>query len=72
MNSVENLTIEDLGRAGKVYEVEIGEEKYTFVDDVPNNKSCTVLIKGPDDHTIAQVKDAIRDGLRSVRNAIQD
>lgn len=29
-------------------------------------------MKGPNDHTIAQVKDAIRDGLRAVKNAIED
>ena len=35
----------------------LGEEKYTFVEDVKNARSCTVLIKGPNDHTIAQIKD---------------
>lgn len=30
------------------------------------------MIKGPNEHTIAQVKDAIRDGLRAVKNAIED
>jgi len=27
---------------------------------------------GPNDHTIAQIKDAVRDGLRSVKNTIED
>lgn len=61
-----------LGYAGAVYEHTLGEEKYTFVEDVKNPKSCTVLIKGPNDHTIAQIKDAIRDGLRAVLNTLQD
>lgn len=34
--------------------------------------SCTILIKGQNDHTIAQIKDAIRDGLRAVKNLIDD
>ena len=63
---------EALGYAGSVYEHTLGEEKYTFVEDVKNPKSCTVLIKGPNDHTIAQIKDAIRDGLRAVLNTLQD
>jgi chaperonin GroEL (HSP60 family) len=33
----------------------LGEEKYTFVEDVKHPHSCTILIKGPNDHTIAQV-----------------
>ncbi len=32
----------------------------------------TLLIKGPNTHTIAQITDAVRDGLRSVYNMIVD
>ena len=35
-------------------------------------KSVTLLIKGPNSHTITQIKDAVRDGLRSVYNMIVD
>ena len=35
-------------------------------------KSVTLLIKGPNSHTISQIKDAVRDGLRSVYNMIVD
>lgn len=68
VNSVDNLTEEVLGEAGLVYEQALGEEKYTFVEDAKRGKSCTLLVKGPNDHTIAQIKDAIRDGLRAVKN----
>lgn len=27
---------------------------------------------GPNDHTIAQIKDAVRDGLRGVKNTLED
>jgi T-complex protein 1 subunit zeta len=30
------------------------------------------LIKGPNDYSIAQSKEAIRDGLRAIKNAIED
>lgn len=115
VNSVDDLTPECLGWAGLVYEHVLGEEKYTFVENVKNPHSCTVLIKGiltclvfvfmffscelycfavvvhimslfeelvlvntlvfcpgPNDHTIAQIKDAVRDGLRAVKNTIED
>ncbi len=39
---------------------------------VKNPFSCTVLLKGPNDHTIAQMKDAVRDGLRAVKNVYED
>lgn len=72
INSVEELTPDALGYAGLVYEHVLGEDKYTFVEDVRHPRSCTILVKGPNDHTIAQIKDAIRDGLRAVKNTIDD
>jgi len=110
VNSVDDLTPDCLGWAGLVYEHVLGEEKYTFVEQVKNPHSCTILIKGtnaqtsiscqlsfedqfclssyvwsliiydydlvffigPNDHTIAQIKDAVRDGLRSVKNTLED
>jgi len=71
-NSVDDLTPDVLGWAGKVYEHQLGEEKYTFIEDVKDPKSVTILIKGPNSHTISQIKDAVRDGLRSVFNMIVD
>jgi T-complex protein 1 subunit zeta len=71
-NSVDDLTPEILGWAGLVYEHTLGEEKYTFVEDVKDPKSVTLLIKGPNAHTIQQIQDALRDGLRAVKNAIED
>lgn len=72
VNSVEELTESDLGWAEDVSEESLGEDKYTFVEGCKNPKSCTVLLKGPDQHTIAQLKDAVRDGLRAVTNTIND
>ncbi|KAG6537038.1 hypothetical protein ZIOFF_002116 [Zingiber officinale] len=75
VNSVDDLTVDCLGWAGLVYEHVLGEEKYTFVENVKNPRSCkdiVIFIAGPNDHTIAQIKDAVRDGLRSVKNTIED
>lgn len=72
VNSVEDLTPDVLGWAGLVYEHTLGEEKYTFVEEVKSPKSVTLLIKGPNAHTIQQTQDALRDGLRAVKNALED
>ncbi|XP_069740991.1 T-complex protein 1 subunit zeta isoform X1 [Narcine bancroftii] len=72
MNSVEDLTPECLGHAGLVYEHTLGEEKFTFVEQCNNPRSVTLLLKGPNKHTLTQIKDAVRDGLRAVKNAIED
>jgi len=72
VNSVDDLTPDVLGHADSVWEYQLGEEKYTFIEGLVNPLSCTILIKGPNDHSINQLKDAIRDGLRAVKNAIED
>jgi T-complex protein 1 subunit zeta len=71
-NSVDDLTPDILGWAGLVYEHTLGEEKFTFLEDVKDPKSVTLLIKGPNAHTIQQIQDALRDGLRAVKNALED
>jgi T-complex protein 1 subunit zeta len=72
VHSFDDVTEKDLGFAETVHEQTLGEDKYTFVEGVVNPFSCTILIKGPNEFTIAQVKDAIRDGLRSIKNVFDD
>ncbi|VDN12084.1 unnamed protein product [Dibothriocephalus latus] len=72
VNSVNDLTPDCLGYAGLVYEYILGEEKFTFVEDCKDAQSVTLLIKGPNKHTISQIKDALKDGLRAIKNTIED
>lgn len=72
MNSTEDLSPSCLGFAEDVYEFTLGEEKFVFVEGLKNPLSCTVLVKAPNSHTLNQIKDALRDGLRAVKNAIED
>ncbi|TNJ29742.1 TCP-1 chaperonin subunit zeta protein [Giardia muris] len=70
--SLDDMKIEDLGWADMLHEEMLGEEKYTFVEGVKNPRSCTILVRGPTRHCIEQIKDAVRDGLRAVKNTITD
>lgn len=72
INSTEELSLEVLGHAEEVYEHVLGEDKYTFIEGCKNPKSVTILIKAPNKHTMTQIKDAIKDALRAVINAIED
>lgn len=42
------------------------------MEELKNPHSVTILIKGPYKHTLVQTKDAIRDGLRAIKNALDD
>jgi len=72
VNSFDEISEDALGHAGLVYEHVLGDSKFTFVEDTENPKSVTILVKGPNKHTITMIKDAVRDGLRAVKNAIED
>lgn len=72
MNSLDDLTPECLGFAGLVYEHTLGEERFTFVEELKNPESVTILIQGPNKYSVTQIKDAIYDGLRSIKNTIED
>jgi len=72
VNSVEDMAPDCLGYAKTVYEHILGDDKYTFVEGCKNPTSCTILVRGPNDHTIRQIKDAIHDGLRACSNLLED
>ncbi|CAB0036934.1 unnamed protein product [Trichogramma brassicae] len=72
MNSFDDLLPEHLGYAGLVYEHVLGETKYTFVENCQKPNSVTILLKAPNKYTLAQLKDAVYDGLRAIKNAIDD
>lgn len=72
IHSLQDLDESQLGYAGKVSQVTLGEEKFTFVEDCKNAKSCTLLLQGPNQHSLTQSKDAVKDGLRALKNALED
>lgn len=72
VNSAQELSPDCLGEAGLVYETTLGDEKYTFVEQVKNPHSCTILIRGPNNYTISMVNSAIKDGVRGVKNCIEN
>jgi T-complex protein 1 subunit zeta len=72
VNSIEELSPQCLGFAGSVIEHTLGDEKYTFLEEVKNARSVTILVTAYSELDISQIKDAVRDGLRSVKNVIDD
>jgi len=72
VNSFDDMEPDCLGFAGLIYEHTVGEDKFTYIEKCKHPTSCTILIKGPNEHTIQQIKDAARDGLRAVKNVYDD
>merc|ERR1739848_376641 len=72
LNSFDEMSESCLGYAGVVYEHVLGENKFTFVEECKNPRSVTILLRAGNKHTLTQMKDACRDGLRAVKNGLDD
>ncbi len=70
--SVKDLTAEALGKAKRVEEVKIGDDKLLYVRDAKNPKAVTIVIRGASNHVIDEAERSLHDGLCVVRNAIED
>lgn len=55
INAVDDISEADLGYADNVWEISMGDDKYTFVEGVKDPRSCAILVKAPSDHAIEQV-----------------
>merc|ERR1711959_123007 len=67
----DSLSADCLGSAGLVYEYNLGDEKFTFMEELKDPNSCTVLIRGPNSFTIGLINESLRDGLRAVKNTLE-
>jgi thermosome len=70
--SVKDLTAEALGKAKKVEEVKIGDDKLIYVRECKNPKAVTIVIRGGSSHVIDEAERSLHDGLCVVRNAVED
>jgi len=71
VQAVDDLQADCLGSAGLVYEYNLGDEKFTFMEELKEPQSVTVLIRGPNGFTIGLINESLRDGLRAVKNTLE-
>ena len=72
MSSVKDLTADALGKAKKVEEVKIGDDKLIYIRECKNPKAVTIVIRGGSTHVIDEAERSLHDGLCVVRNAVED
>jgi chaperonin GroEL (HSP60 family) len=70
VSSLEDLSKDDLGQAGIVQELKVGDEQMTFVRNCKNPKAVTLLIRGGTEHVVDEVKRAIEDAVGDVAAAL--
>ena len=70
-SSIEDLDQSGIGSAGLVHEKSIGDEKYTFVENTPLSKSCTILLRGSSDHSIKLCHEAVKSTLKDLSGIVR-
>lgn len=72
VSRLNDLSAEDLGTAGHIYQKTISDDKMIFVEDCPNAKSVTILIRGGTELVVDEADRALHDALCVVRNVVRD
>jgi archaeal chaperonin len=67
-----DISNEQLGSAGIVEEIKIGEEYMTFVKECKNPKAITILIKGGTEHIVDEIKRAFEDAIGVVASVVKN
>ncbi|MCK4522432.1 MAG: TCP-1/cpn60 chaperonin family protein, partial [Nanoarchaeota archaeon] len=71
VTNLDDLSVNDLGNAGVVEEVRVGDEDMTYVKDCKNPKSITILVRGGTEHVVDEVKRAMEDAIGDVISALK-
>jgi thermosome len=72
ISNLDDLTSEDLGEAGMVEEVPIGDEKLLYIRDCPNPKSVSIVLRGGTKYVTDEAERALHDALCVVRDVLED
>jgi len=71
ISNLDDLNAEDLGNAGVVEELKVGDEEMTYVKECKNPTSVTILIRGGTEHVVDEIKRAMDDAIGDVASALK-
>lgn len=71
VTNLDDLSPQDLGKAGHVGERKVGDEEFTYVIGCKNPKAVTVLVRGGTEHVVAEAKRAVSDAIGDVAAALK-
>jgi chaperonin GroEL (HSP60 family) len=72
VTNLDDLTEDQLGQAGLVEEVKIGDDKLTYVRECKEPRALTILIRGGTEHVVDEAERSMHDALCVVRDVIED
>jgi len=72
VTNIDDLTKEDLGKAGMVEERKIAGDEMVFVEKCKDPKAVSILVRGGTEHVVDEVERAVHDAIRVVAAAVED
>jgi archaeal chaperonin len=72
VTNIEDLSPEDLGKAGKVYEKKIFDEILIFIEECRDPKAVSMIIRGSTKHVAEEVERAVDDAIGVVSATLED
>ncbi|ADY02244.1 thermosome [Vulcanisaeta moutnovskia 768-28] len=72
VTSIKDIRPEDLGTAGLVEERKVGEEKMVFVEQCPNPRAVTILLRGAADRILDEAERSMQDALHVIRDLYRE
>jgi len=72
VSRVQDISKDDLGKAGEVEERKVGNESMTFITGCPSAKAVTMLIRGGTEHVVAEMDRSLHDALCVVADVVED
>ena len=72
VTNIEDLSYDDLGEAGNVYEKKIFDEVLTFIEECPDPKAVSIILRGSTKHVAAEVERAVEDAIGVVASTVED
>ncbi|KAI5171494.1 T-complex protein 1 subunit zeta [Nematocida sp. LUAm3] len=72
VTSLKELTKDSFGYAGLVREISVGEDKFTFIENTPFNKACTLLIQGISSYQMEYLEAAVKSTIKSLSKVTEE
>ena len=72
VTNIQDIESSDLGSAGSVEQRRVGGDAMTFVQDCPEAKSVSILIRGGTEHVVDEIERAMEDAIGGVSSALRN
>jgi thermosome len=72
VSQLSDVSKDDLGSAGHIYERLVTDDKMVFVEECPQTTAVTILVRGGTELVVDEAERSLHDALCVVRNVVRD